>query len=137
MAPDVRQREAQEISGAYGMSTEEALLRYVELSESAWTWLVDGFPACMFGVIEDEFVGGWARPWFMSTPVVERESRQFARACKSLLPELKARFPMMEGVVGSDYTLSVRWLEWLGAKIGPPSAYGTAGDMFRPFKIGG
>jgi hypothetical protein len=53
------------------------------------------------------------------------------------LPELLARHPHMVGMVDARYTLSIRWLRWLGAVVGEPRPFGVAGLPFCPFEIGG
>jgi hypothetical protein len=136
MAPNVRAAEVREIMASDGLPPVRMLLRELDSSSVAWSWVIDGEVACMFGVINPDLFGEAAYPWFLTTPLVEKHSRQFARACKSLLPELLEHHPKLTGMVDARYTLSLRWLQWLGARIGPAVQWGVAGELFHPFELG-
>lgn len=136
MAPNVRAAEVREILDSAGTVPEVALLQEVERSVSAWAWVIEDEVACMFGIIEPNLLDHYAYPWFLSTPLVEKHARQFARACKVLLPELLSRHPRLVGMVDARYELSVRWLQWLGAKLGEPQPWGVAQQPFRHFELG-
>lgn len=136
MAPNLREAEAREVMDSDGLTPEQALIREVERSSSAWSWIVDGEVACMFGIVTRQLVDDSAYPWFLTTPLVEKHAIQFARSCKGLLPELLSIHPKLIGMVDARYVLSVRWLTWLGARISEPEPYGVAGAPFRRFEIG-
>jgi hypothetical protein len=136
MAPNMRAAEVEEVLASHGLTPEAALLRELESSSVAWSWVVDGEVACMFGIINPDLFGEAAYPWFLTTPLVEKHSRQFARACKSLLPELIEHHPKLAGMVDARYTLSLRWLQWLGARIEPAIPWGVAGALFHHFELG-
>ena len=137
MAPHMRAAEIQEVWDSDGLDPEAALLREVERSVSSWAWVVDGEVACMFGIVSPYLLDGQAYPWFLTTALVEKHARQFARACKTLLPELLAHHPRLVGMVDARHVLSVRWLQWLGARLSEAKPYGVAGAHFHQFEIGG
>ncbi|CAJ0778745.1 hypothetical protein LMG7141_00794 [Ralstonia condita] len=137
MAPRMRAAEVQEVADSYGMSPLDALLFEVKRSSVAWSWVIDGEVACMFGIVTPAALSEVSYPWFLTTELVEQHSRQFARACKTLLPELLAHHPRMVGRVDARYMASVRWLQWLGAKLGEPEPWGVGNALFRTFEIGG
>ena len=137
MAPNMRYDEVLECMDSTGMDAQTALLNELDRSESAWSWIVDGEVACMFGIVGGQsLMDPYSYPWFLTTPLVERHYRAFARACKALLPELLERHPTLCGMVDSRYALSVRWLEWLGARLGEPQPWGVSQAPFRYFEIG-
>lgn len=136
MAKNMRELDAIELLDADGIGPCDGLLRELDRSSSAWSWIVDGEVACMFGIVSPNLLSDAAYPWFLTTPLVERHARPFARACKTLLPELLARHGRLIGMVDARYTLSVRWLEWLGARLGEPQQWGIAGAPFRRFELG-
>jgi hypothetical protein len=135
MAPNMRAVEAREVMDSDGLTPVRALIREVERSSVAWSWIVDGEVACMFGIISPDMLGA-AYPWFLTTPLVEKHSRQFARACKTLLPELLSAHPRLSGHVDARHALSVRWLRWLGADVREAEKWGKADVLFHPFSIG-
>lgn len=136
MAPHVRAAEAQEIMDSHGLTPVRLLLREVDGSVSAWSWMLDGEVACMFGVRAPTLLDSVSYPWFISTALVDANAVSFARACKALLPELLATHPKLSGMVDARYELSVRWLQWLGAKVGSPEPWGVADAPFRHFELG-
>jgi hypothetical protein len=137
MAPHVRAAEVREIADSDGLTPVRALIREVERSVSSWAWIVDGEVACMFGIVAPNMLDYSSYPWMITTPLVERHWRQFARSCKELLPELLEQHPRLTGMVDARYELSVRWLQWLGARLGEVVPYGAAAAPFRSFEIGG
>ncbi|HBO83124.1 MULTISPECIES: hypothetical protein [unclassified Cupriavidus] len=136
MAPNMREAEVREVKDAYGMTPLDVLLMEVKRSSVAWAWVVHGEVACMFGIASQAALSDFSYPWFLTTPLVERHSHQFARACKKLLPELLEHHPRLIGRVDARYVESVRWLEWLGAKLGDPEEWGVSRALFRQFEIG-
>jgi hypothetical protein len=136
MAPRVRAAEVREIMDSDGLTPVRALLREVERSASAWSWVIDGEVACMFGIVTPNLLDHSSYPWMLTTPLVEENFRQFARSCKQLLPEVLARHPRLTGMVDARYGLSIRWLQWLGARVSDPQPWGVAQAPFRTFEIG-
>ncbi|SIO58414.1 hypothetical protein [Paraburkholderia phenazinium] len=136
MAPHMRAAEVREIMASDGLTPIRGLLRELDRSSSAWSWIIDGEVACMFGIITPYLLDQESYPWMLTTPLVESNSRQFARACRALLPELLAVHPKLSGMVDARYELSVRWLGWLGAKISSPEPWGAEGVPFCRFEIG-
>lgn len=138
MAPNVRAIEMREVMDSVGLNVEAALLSELDRSESAWSWIVDGEVACMFGIMRGHSLMDFAAyPWFLSTPLVEKHRMAFARACRHLLPELLRRHARLAGMVDARHEMSVRWLKWLGAKLDDPQPWGIAGAPFHHFEIGG
>lgn len=137
MAPHVRAVEVREVADTSGEKVEAALLRELARSDSAWAWIIGDDVVCMFGIVHSHALLDLASyPWCLSTPLVEVHARQFARACKAVLPELLARHPRLAGMVDARHTLSVRWLQWLGARLEAPKPWGVAGEPFHHFEIG-
>lgn len=137
MAPNVRAAEVEEVMASHGLTPETMLAVSVMDSVVSWSWIVDGEVACMFGVVTEPMLLGDSFPWFITTPLVEQHARAFARTCKTLLPELLEHHRPLIGWVDARYTMSVRWLEWLGAEVGRASPYGLEQKPFHPFVLGG
>ena len=136
MAPNMRTVEIQELADSCGLSPAAALLYELERSTVAWSWVVDGEVACMFGIVAPNLLDSVAYPWFLTTPLVEKHARPFARACRDLLPELLGMHPKLVGMVDARHKLSVRWLQWLGATLDEPEPWGVARAPFHRFQIG-
>jgi len=136
MAPNMRTAEVLELAADSGLAPEAALLREVGRSIRAWSWIVDGKVACMFGIVAPSLIDENSYPWFLTTPLVEKHAIAFARRCRLLLPDLLAHHPRLVGMVDARYTMSIRWLRWLGAVVENPQPWGVAGLPFHRFTIG-
>lgn len=135
MAPLLRDQDRAEVMAAYGSDDmQRALMLCVEQSLVARVWVVDGQPACMFGITGSVF-GQVGHPWFLSTALVEKNSRFFVRQCRRYLKEMLKLFPVLENYVDARYACSIRWLEWMGFKLDAPSPYGPLGVPFRRFEL--
>lgn len=137
MAPRMRAAEVEEIRASHGLTPEAMLLSEVDRSIVAWSWVVDDQVACMFGIVAPVLLTEKSYPWMLTTDLVDRHWRQFARSCRSLLPELLARHSRLVGMVDARYALSIRWLRWLGATVGEAEPFGVSGSPFCSFEIGG
>jgi hypothetical protein len=73
------------------------------------------------------------RVWCMTTPLVERHARHFARESRRIVARWKRRYWKLYNTVDADYAVSVRWLEWLSFDIGPPWE-NDRGRFFRSFE---
>lgn len=105
-------------------------------SPIAMTWLVNGTPACIFGVAAGSLLDSTGRPWLVSSDDVPAFPMTFLRACKRMLPEITAMFPHLENYVDSRYALAVRWLQWMGFTIHPAEPLGPFGVPFHRFEMG-
>lgn len=135
MAPHMRAAEVAEILADNGMTPEAALLHELDRSLISWAWIVNGEVACMFGIVAPTLLDNNSYPWFLTTPLVEHHWMTFARRCRALLPELLAHHPRLIGMVDARYTLSIRWLKWLGALVGKPQPWGVAQMPFCRFEL--
>ncbi len=136
MAPHMRPAEVAEVRASAGLAPEAMLREELARSSVAWAWIVEGEVGCMFGIAAGTLLDVDSYPWFLTTHLVERYARQFARACRDLLPELLAHHPRLVGMVDARYALSIRWLTWLGAEISPAQPWGVEGKPFCRFVIG-
>lgn len=92
-------------------------IAHVRGSVEAWTWLDDGVPVAMAGVVLRSLVGGGAMPWLLTTPEAYRSPRTFWRASKALAAYLKTEYGRIEGHVDANFAASRRWVERLGFKV--------------------
>lgn len=103
------------------------------VSTHAWAWIIDGEPACMFGVIPQSIAGGVGVAWFLSTDLVRTDLRTFLLGSRLVVDHLLAIYPRIEGVVDARFTESVRWLARIGFKLGAPVEF--RGVPFRHFYV--
>jgi hypothetical protein len=137
MAPRMRQMEVDEIMSSHGMKPLECLSVGVSDSVLSWAWIIDGRVGCMFGITRLNMLDNDCYAWLLSSDLVDKYPRLFARRCKELLPELLFYNGKLIGHVDSRYDLSIRWLKWMGAKIDDAEPFGVQGLPFHRFTLGG
>ena len=135
MAPNMRAEDAAEVWASLNELPLEALKTSLSWSLFAWTWLVDGEPAVMFGVGTANMLGNVGIPWMLSTPLVEKHWITFLKGCKRNLPTLLRSWPHLENYVDARYTLCHRWLRWLGFTLDDPVPFGKDQLPFHRFQL--
>jgi hypothetical protein len=77
------------------------------------------------GLIDDRIVGVWgikagtllsrsAMIWLLTTKLIEEHPLVFVRHSQIELKKLEEEFSIVWGYVWANYSLSVKWLHWLG-----------------------
>lgn len=99
----------------------------------AYTGLIDGEPACMFGIVRANLLGGFGVPWLVGTDCVERNARAFLRESRPVFDALRTGYHVLANHVDERNTAAHRWLRWLGFTLLPPEPHGPDGLPFRPF----
>ncbi len=62
IATRMRAEDAAELTASMGLPIDEAMLICLNNSTSAWTWMIDGEAACMFGYAAQNMIGNKAFP---------------------------------------------------------------------------
>lgn len=109
--------------------------RGLEVSTRAYTGLLDGEPACMFGLTPVSILAGWGAPWMVGSTKLEKLSAQKAmlRASAAGMDYMKRQCSLLFNVVDDRNTSAQRWLLWLGFTLLEPEPMGFNGERFRTF----
>ena len=102
-----------------GMTMKRAL-RHGIAHGDAWTILVDGKRAMMFGVVDTSIVEGKGRVWAVATTTAEARWRELVRVGEYILSNLRERYMTLENYVHADNAKAIRWLRWSGFTLGEP-----------------
>lgn len=135
IAPRMTAADAAEILAGSRRSPLEGLLQSLRLSLKSWTWLVDGEPACMYGVVAPVLVGRLGSPWMLSTPLVKKHTFAFLRNYRSQINEMLGMYPVLVNFVDARHTVCIRWLKWTGFRVGDPEPFGPDGAPFCRFEL--
>jgi hypothetical protein len=115
----MREADRREVWASHRHTPEEALRESLSLSELAWTCLVEGVPAFMWGVgRKGSLISRTGAPWLLGTEAIRRVSREFLRQCPLYVARMQERFPVLENFVHAENRLSIRWLKWCGFTLG-------------------
>lgn len=91
-----------------------ALLRTTFMNGSPmFTATVDGAPACMWGLEKRSLLSSWML-WMLTTDAIDANPVRFLRESRRIIKALSDTYGTIEGMVDSDFEISVRWLRWLG-----------------------
>lgn len=101
---------------------DPGIAQAIRESDEAWTWLVDGKPACIWGVKTFNLLAG-TYMWLYPSELVVSRRYGFLRECLRLKADFLARYPVIYGFCNLGFEPSERWLKWLGARFEPPVDY--------------
>lgn len=75
--------------------------------------LSDGIPACMWGIEKKTLLSPWML-WMLTTEAVDKNPVKFLRESRRVVKTWADEHGTLEGLVDSNFAVSVRWLRWLG-----------------------
>lgn len=93
------------------------LMQYLQRSLFAWTGLVDGQVACMWGIIAPTALSTRGYLWLFTTKLVDQHKFLFVRHSQLVIEEMLKIFPKITGTVVATQTRSILWLKWLGVEF--------------------
>jgi hypothetical protein len=138
LAATMRADDAAECA-AFGLTPLDALLESLRASEVAWTLLLDGEPAAMWGAepLRRTLLSepGAASAWALTGTAVERHRKEFARVSRAGVAALLARYPVLFADVDARYARALRWVRWLGFTVLPAVPFGASGEPFHPIVL--
>lgn len=134
MAPIMRPSDRDEVKATSGLNPRDGLLASLASSLYAWTWRVDGVPACMFGIGSGSILSGEGMPWLLTSNVLDQHWRPFVKHYRPFLDQMKADFPVLANWVDARHETAIRWLKWMGFEIGPIVPHGPRGLPHRRFE---
>lgn len=135
LARTMRAEDRAEVWATAHVDPRKGLEMSLSSSLYAWTWLVDGQPACMFGVSSESILSGIGKPWLLTGDLLDRQWPVFARHCRPFIRKMSDDFPKLENWVDARYRKAIRWLTWAGFYVFPPAPYGPDNLPFCRFEM--
>ena len=125
---------------AGGLLLVASLEASLEVSERAWSLLLDGEVAALWGVAPGGRGSILARPpvgivWAMTADSLARHRRLAARVSRQAVAELLELYPALVNWVDARYRSALRWVRWLGFEVGEAQPLGVAGLPFHPIVL--
>lgn len=118
IAAHMREADRREVWASHRHTPEEALAASLERSDLAWTGIISGQPAVMWGAgRKGSLITLTGSPWLLATPALEAMHKTFLGQCKSYVTKMQARFPRLENYVHAENRISQRWLRWCDFSI--------------------
>lgn len=133
----LRQSDELEVGAACGQTADWGLQRSYEMSEAAWVGLIDGVPACAFGVVRTSLLSSVGVPWLLATPEFEEQGLEIVRLSKTYSNLMRGKFRLLMNYVDARQEKSIRWLRWLGFTLEEATPYGLLQMPFHKFHMKG
>lgn len=136
MAPRLRDADKREVLAATGFDPLTALVGAVIHSENTTIGAIDDVPITIFGTTDLKNGGGHGL-WLLGTDDMIRHGTAVLRRSRKSIEGL---FLLTGATSFSNFThhtntVHHRWLQWVGARLLPPTPYGVRGELFNPFVI--
>lgn len=133
IAENMREADRREIWASDRLLPLYALKQSVLLSNVAWTCLVHGVPAFMWGVARKGCIlSDRGVPWMLGTDAVRDVSRDFLKQSRAYVEKMQNGYARLENIVHAENALSIRWLKWCGFTI-EKEPIERNGEKFFPF----
>lgn len=93
---------------------EEALREYIYRSIEVRLGLIDGKPACVWGLIPPTLLSQQAYLWLLTTNIVAEHKFLFVRHSQRYIEEALKIYPEIVGDVIVPNEPAMKWIKWLG-----------------------
>lgn len=133
LAANMRAADAAEVRASGGYDPLEAVLASLRSSDRAWTLIVGGEVAAIWGTCPAPCrEAGTAVVWLLTSAKVATVPRPFCRLAGRVLAGLLRRHGVLVNAIDCRYGAAVRWARHLGAEVQAPISFGVEGRPFHP-----
>lgn len=136
IARHLRQIDRKEIYYYGTLQPLPAIKLTTAFAVAAWTGLLDGVPAVIFGINRRTQLSSVSVPWMLATDAVNAHPMAVAYASKVYFERMERAFPKMENYVLAENKTTIRWLKWLGFDMEEPAPFGAFQAHYRRFGKG-
>jgi hypothetical protein len=136
MAHSLRKADMNELQAVLGKNLDTAHILYegIKNSDNPRTFVVDGDPAAIYGVVNaqsDDLNIGWV--WLLGTNKIKEAKTFFLKHSKIELAEQEKEYDVLANYVDVRNTVHIKWLKWLGFKALREVNYGVEQRKFYEF----
>ena len=133
VADRLREADRNEVV-AMGTTPRMAVEYSRQLSDFAWTGLIDGVPAMLFGC-GSSLVSVTADVWALGTDECTKLPREMLIYGRKKIGEMLDIYPEMQNYCDARYHAAHRWLKKLGFTVHPAGPHGPNGEPFCKITI--
>lgn len=135
VAREMRRSDALEVWRHNRTTPLEALKSSAARSAFTWTFMCNGKPCAVFGLVPDSLLSSKACIWLLGTDQINRCKLSYFKACRRMVARILQHYPVLYNYVDAEYKAAHKWLEALGAEFLSEEPYGVAGEVFKFFVI--
>ena len=136
IAENMRAPDVAEVWAAARLDPLTALEWSVGATSEAWVALVDGEPACAWGISRATVLSDAGHPWLLGTPLLDAHPLRVLRVSRRYLSEVRDQYSYLVNYVDARNEKAVQWLGWLGFTLDPPAPWGIGRVPFHRFHWG-
>ena len=133
VAKHMRVHDVAEVE-AMGLTPEQATVMSVRFSDEAYTGLVNGEVAMVFGYV-DNLTKDEGEIWALGTDKLFTVPRDMLKEGRKIVADFLEKVPALGNWIGADNIYSINWLKHMGFSISEPTPRGRNGEMFRHIGI--
>jgi hypothetical protein len=108
---------------------QETMARSMQNSPDIWVGYNGPKIFALMGLIPPTVLSDRAYIWFWTTQYFAESKLGCLRMSRSCVADALLRYPVLVGHCATGATRSLRWMQWLGAKLGEPQG------PITPFRI--
>ncbi len=96
----------------------------VMMTTKAWVGFVDDVPVAIWGICPPSLIDTICYLWMHVTAEMKGHEFLLVRHSQRVIELIQEDFSIITGLTDLRNHKAIRWLEWLGAKFGPPNDFG-------------
>lgn len=133
----IRKADKEEVWASSHEDINMALDLSFRAAEVCFIGLLDDNPMIAFGVVRPFLLSANGIIWMLATDDIEKRISKtaLARRCREYISTMLQSFDLLYNFVDVRNTVTVKWLEWIGAEFDEPKPYGPDNMLFRKFYI--
>ena len=135
LAENMCQRDRDECWAAGHRTPLEAIKESFHASPNAKMGLYKGRVICMYGVAEISILSNIGVPWLLGTDEIEEHAKYFLRQNRYYMNDIKKKYSYLFNFVDARNTVAIRWLKWLGFRVGETQPFGPDDMPFHKFEM--
>ena len=136
IAKRMRKEDRIELIGMIGDNIEQEVEHCIETSEQAYVCECDGVPLASFGVVRTTPFENKGLIWMLSTEETAKHKVYVGKWTKKGVQAFLKDWVYLYNYVNKGNDETIKWLEWIGAKVYPAEPYGLYGRLYHKFTFG-
>jgi hypothetical protein len=133
--PEIRPADAKEIWVMGRRLPSESARMSASVSDESWCFLIDSFPAAVFGLAPMGLLGDTGCPWVLTGDRVESAKVSFYKASLMVLDRFLRKYSILANAIMEGNVRALDWAESLGFQIFDAIPIGHAGELFHPIMM--
>lgn len=131
---NVRKKDADEIMAFVGKTIEEGINETPGLYDNSIVWAIGGKVACISGTTplgNDNWI-----LWMLATDEFDKNRKAAKIRSVEVFAKLIEGKKYLFNYVWVEHKKALKWVKWLGCRVGKPEPIGVNGELFCKIEVG-